>query len=693
MFVAIEVIATGCGQEARDELPRSQDVWLSRCGMSPAAPSVSVAGRALRIGTGAMFAAMAGETGCQASEIAAMAAALRGRGGDDSSLWLDESGAFAAASRLAILLPEDAFDTQPFTDHELVFVCRARLDDRAGLLQQLQIDSAHGATLSDAGILRQCYKKWREETPRHVYGDYAFVAWERWSRRTVAATDHLGNFRLFYGRAAGRILFASQLGALLACPALHPGLDLKSLGLMAAGRPAPDRTMYEGIRVLSGGELLIHQDEMVRVERWWRPDSSPREVHAQVRDYVEEARALFDSAVASRLRARGGVVATLSGGLDSTLVAVTAARQMAVSGKVLEAFTAISQPGLPVDEPPGVDNEDAPWAAAVADFQPNLRQRLVSPVGLTPLDVLPLVHSLSHTPVMNPVDLVWRWQMSARAAHNRSRVILCGDHGNRSISYVGDLSDANFIRLRRIAGAAQLTWDRVKCIGTQPHAGRFRASGETLAADLGAANEALARQLREELDAQQPQSGRELFTRAMTSPQSPARADFMAQFGLEWLDPTGDRKLLERLLSFPLHVFRVGNRPRGLARELGRGLIPDSVRLRRARSVQFPDQTAWFALRSGDYHNLLQSIRNSSACAFFLDIPSLESLLSRLCAAQGTPAQAMIAHRALDAGLFAMAFEASHGLASGRELQGSQEVPTLSGIAAPPLEPATRAHA
>ena len=122
---------------------------------------------------------------------------------------------------------------------------------------------------------------------------------------------------------------------------------------------------------------------------------------------------------------------------------------------------------------------------------------------------------------------------------------------------------------------------------------------------------------------------RELFTRAMTSPQTPARADFMAQFGLEWLDPTGDRKLLERLLSFPLHVFRVGNRPRGLARELGRGLIPDSVRLRRTRSVQFPDQTAWFALRAGDYHSLLQSIRNSSACAFFLDIASLEALLGR----------------------------------------------------------------
>src|SRR5262249_31390505 len=123
-----------------------------------------------------MFAAMAGEAGCQANEIAAMAAALPGRSLETSNLWLDDSGAFAAASRPTILLPEDGLDNQPFVDHELSFVCRARLDDRAGLVQQLHIDSAYGATLSDARILHLCYRKWRERTPQHVYGDFAFVA-------------------------------------------------------------------------------------------------------------------------------------------------------------------------------------------------------------------------------------------------------------------------------------------------------------------------------------------------------------------------------------------------------------------------------------------------------------------------------------------------------------------------------------
>jgi len=150
--------------------------------------------------------------------------------------------------------------------------------------------------------------------------------------------------------------------------------------------------------------------------------------------------------------------------------------------------------------------------------------------------------------------------------------------------------------------------------------------------------------------------------------------------------------LLERLLTFPLHVFRVGNRPRGLARELGRGLLPDTVRLRRRRSAQFPDQAAWFALRADDYRKLLQSIRGSSACAFFLDTPKLEVLLERLCAGQGSASEAATVHRALDTASFAVEFESTHSLNSSADFETSQEVPTFSTFASP-LESAPRAHA
>ena len=107
---------------------------------------------------------------------------------------------------------------------------------------------------------------------------------------------------------------------------------------------------------------------------------------------------------------------------------------------------------------------------------------------------------------------------------------------------------------------------------------------------------------------------------------------------------------------------------------------------------QEPETTAWFALRADDYHNTLQSIRDSSTCGFFLDMSSLEPLLQALCAGRGTAAEALIVHRALDAGLFAVGFESGHGLQPDADLHSSQNVPTLNALANP-ADSETRAHA
>jgi len=194
-------------------------------------------------------------------------------------------------------------------------------------------------------------------------------------------------------------------------------------------------------------------------------------------------------------------------------------------------------------------------------------------------------------------------------------------------------------------------------------------------------------------------SEREIFTRAMTTPHTPARVDFMAQFGVEWLDPTADRKLLERLLTFPLHIFRVGNRPRGLARELGRGRLPDVVRLRRARSTHFPGQTAWFTARADDYRKAFRKV------ARFLQLRGF-SRLAQSRAAVGNSVRgrrhAGAGHNcapALDAGLFAAARESGRGLESAQHAgnapvaPGRPTIPTLKVFGSDEVDSTQRARA
>src|ERR1700689_3842581 len=120
-----------------------------------------------------MFVAIAG-TDCDAplAELAAMAAALRG---SDRAprLWREARGLAGVGAAPTGILPEDRFDAQPLSNDSLVFVCESRLD----------IDRWRAVELADSAILALAYERWGEETPQHVYGDFAFVAWQPKSRK------------------------------------------------------------------------------------------------------------------------------------------------------------------------------------------------------------------------------------------------------------------------------------------------------------------------------------------------------------------------------------------------------------------------------------------------------------------------------------------------------------------------------
>jgi hypothetical protein len=68
--------------------------------------------------------------------------------------------------------------------------------------------------------------------------------------------------------------------------------------------------------------------------------------------------------------------------------------------------------------------------------------------------------------VADPANLVWSWQMSTRAAHNRVRVILSAERASQSIGYAGDLCDAHLVRLD--AGLFAAAFESRHGIGASP---------------------------------------------------------------------------------------------------------------------------------------------------------------------------------------------------------------------------------
>jgi asparagine synthase (glutamine-hydrolysing) len=596
-----------------------------------------------------------------------MASSLRGNQ-RVAKLWRDAAGCAAAAGTVFGALPQDELCRQPFVSDDLTFVGQARIDNRKEVLSKLDIAREHWRTLSDCDVLHLAYRRWQDRCMNELSGDYAFAAWHHDTGRVVASIGHSNAVRLYYSFAGGKLLVSPQLGALLAHPGLSQELNLPALGQMIAPMIEPGSTPYVNIRSLVCGHQLIWERGALALRRWWQPDTSIRVRYRDSRDYASHATEIFDRAIRDCLRSVGGIAATMSGGLDSTLVSATAARELKRHAGTITAYTSVPEPGLPCTSRPGWESDDSPYARAVVAGHDNMQHLTVAPGGLCPLDILPAIHECSHTPVRNQANHLWMGHISRMAAQSGRRVMLTGAMGNATISASGEGAVRGLLRQIRLRAALDLAtayvqneagagWRRLVAdlLGPYGAAGIRRLVGRGAMMERCGARlfSSAFRAARGELPRFPTMGGRQGTLRFALFPRSASwAADPIPQWGIEWRDPTADRRLMECLLSFPLEAFVVGGRSRGLARAMGEGLVPDIVRFRQTRGAQVPETAALIARHAPRYRAALEQLAATPDFAALVDIDRLRSSLERLCAGAQDLALALTVDRAIDVGLF-----------------------------------------
>jgi asparagine synthase (glutamine-hydrolysing) len=608
--------------------------------------------------------------GVAASEIAAIGGALRGGTATLRMMPSDLAApnqAAGAAVRVPGLLPEDRYDVQPLCspDRTILFVCQARLDNRVELLSALEMGERSPAEIADSTILLAAYLRWGERCVERLTGDYAFAAYSTETQRVFAAVDPLAHYRLYYAAQGRRIVLCTQLAALRGHEKDAATLDEVALGLSAEARYLPGVTPFRGIRQLSGGERLRWSAGVLETERWWRPETRPLTHFHNPAQYVEAAREAFERAVSACMRSAAPVSATLSGGLDSGLVTATAARLLREQGGTLTAYTSAPAAGEAVFRRARWDADDAPFAALTAAQHSNLQHVVLRSDGRSALDLMPQIHQRSALPVRNGSNHLW---LDAIARQMGPGVLLTGARGNFSVSYTGNGAFAELLHQWRWKAALQCAlqaqraegkpWWKTLASGLLPRSAfehlRNGLYGEKYES-LSLTTVSFRQQHRKALHPQRPANGtRAALVRKVILPNLVWAADPLPQWGVEWRDPTGDRRLLELLLSYPLAAFTQGGRSRGLAREMGCGLLPDAVRLRRTQGQQSADYAAAMSRALPRYGAVQCRMAASPACRSIFDVSTLAVALGRVADGELSGAVTSPIDRCIDAGLFLM---------------------------------------
>ncbi len=187
--------------------------------------------------------------------------------------------------------------------------------------------SAAGAPWTPERLLAAGYRRWGRDLLPRLRGDFVLLIWDRERREGLLARDQLGVRPLYLHDGDGGLRFAGEIRHLLAMLPRRPAPDRAGVAhwVAVSSRPGP-QTLYEGIRRLEPGGVLLFDRDGVRAQRYWVPrfqeplELPPAQLAARMREELRRA-------VARRIDAEGLTGVLMSGGLDSSSVAALCAER------------------------------------------------------------------------------------------------------------------------------------------------------------------------------------------------------------------------------------------------------------------------------------------------------------------------------------------------------------------------------
>jgi asparagine synthase (glutamine-hydrolysing) len=345
------------------------------------------------------------------------------RGPDDSGLWQNDDGRVVLGHRRLSIVDVSAAGHQPMSSEDgAVWVTfNGEIYNHAALRRDRRLDDRHRfKSRSDTEVILHLYEDLELGMADAIDGMFAIGLWDAARARLVLVRDRLGKKPVFYTVAAGRLLFASEVKALLEHPDVPRRVDLEALNqyLTFSNVPEP-RTLFEGVRKLPPGHVLTcDASGSVTIRRYWSPlDGAPWAPPTDRQEAVERVRELVKDAVRKRLMADVPVGAFLSGGVDSSTNVALMSRLVS---EPLQTFT-VEFTGFGPKE----DFHDVPYARRVASMF-GCRHAEVPITAAEAVSWLPEMVAQQDEPLGDPACLPMHFV--SRAAHQAGlKVVLVGE--------------------------------------------------------------------------------------------------------------------------------------------------------------------------------------------------------------------------------------------------------------------------
>lgn len=253
----------------------------------------------------------------------AMTDTLVHRGPDGRGTYIHQ-GVGLGHRRLSIIGLSDGQQPMPNRTREVWVTYNGEIYNYLLLKEELESLGYVFRTHSDTEVIVHGYEAWGDKVVERLRGIFAFVIYDQRTTRLLAVRDRLGVKPLYYHLTPSLFLFGSEPKALLAHPEMPKRPDVDAVKLcLQYGYPPAHYSAFWGMQQLEPGCTLVVTRDTYRAQRYWTPpelgSGDPANADSELDRQVDET-------VAIELMSEVPLGAFLSGGVDSSVVAASIAK-------------------------------------------------------------------------------------------------------------------------------------------------------------------------------------------------------------------------------------------------------------------------------------------------------------------------------------------------------------------------------
>jgi len=388
------------------------------------------------------------------SMIVRMRDTMTHRGPDDAGAYVTADRRIGLGNRRLAIVDLSPAGRNPMPNEDgLVWITyNGEIYNHESLRPGLEAKGHRYRSRTDTETIIHLYEERGLDFVDELEGDFAIALWDESAKRLVLARDRVGVKPLYYTLTGGRLIFASEIKAILEHPSVSRGVDQEALYhyLTFLTTPAP-QTLFAGIQKLPAGCMLTCDARgEVKITRYWDAISPPLDP-LLVKDeqaIAEELRRLLKESIAKRMMSDVPFGVFLSGGIDSTANVALMAELM---DRPVRTFTVGFK-----DDPAYNEIDEARYVAR--EFGTEHHEVLISQQDL--LDFLPDLVFHQDEPLADPV-CVPLYYVSKLARETGTKVVQVGEgsdelfFGYEHYGYYLKLHDYAWRYLEKLPGPAR----------------------------------------------------------------------------------------------------------------------------------------------------------------------------------------------------------------------------------------------